>query len=546
MAIPQSTVSTPTPSVGGLPTPPVDYNQGRDIARENQKLKDMSIDPNAAARMNQKTLLEATYTPQELANIPYYGYVAQRDKFKEQTGKNLAPGGSTPEPTASVLRPLEQALRVKQEIGNQPLGEADAFKMAGLDPYINLSQSLKQHSQDIDYKYNSFANVVGRVGEGLRDTYNVALDGYKTASDEYNTEIERMNKIVEKQMDFEQAMKQIEVQHQNAKSLAEWTQKMQQKYTENKQFVPESDYQDAGVFDQVTGDFTPLYIGGGKPTEAPVEFKDGGGRPTRAQPMFADAFQKAEADYFAATGKHIYVGSDYRSTEQQQAIRDKLGYTSNSQPSGYNGLPKAAPPGSSFHNNGLAVDIDENRTNLDEVAPYLAKYGIIGNTLAGDKHHFSMGEMNPDIFKGEAGGGLDQAVVDKYVKAINDGKSTLDKAQEDIKGSTTIPKNQKKAYKQALYDALISGGSEGLTAEVIEKYLPARVADLDAEGVKFTYLARDAEFLVGVAEAIKGMPTDVAIERIKQIVEQNKGGNIDDKGAKVILSLLPKKSAKQA
>ena len=182
----------------------------------------MNIDENSIAGLNQKTLLEATYTPQELAGIPYYKYITQRDAYKDTTGAGLAPGGNIPAPTSSVLRPLEQALRVKQEIGNQPLGESEAFKQAGLDPYATLTQSLQQHSQDIDYRYTSFANVMGEVGGSLRDTYNSALQGYQMASAEYNQELERIDKVVQRQQDYEDQLKLLEVKNGYDKESAQF------------------------------------------------------------------------------------------------------------------------------------------------------------------------------------------------------------------------------------------------------------------------------------------------------------------------------------
>jgi len=123
-----------------------------------------------------------------------------------------------------------------------------------------------------------------------------------------------------------------------------------------------------------------------------------GGKAIQAQPIFGDALQKADADMFAATGSHIQIGENYRTKDQQEAIRKRFGYTSDTQPSGYNGLPMAAPPGTSFHERGLAVDV----SNWKEATPFLEKYGIVGG-LQGDMNHFSMGEMNPEIFSKDNG-----------------------------------------------------------------------------------------------------------------------------------------------
>lgn len=118
-----------------------------------------------------------------------------------------------------------------------------------------------------------------------------------------------------------------------------------------------------------------------------------GGQDIQGKDFFVDAIAQADAEFFAATGQHIKINQDYRSTADQQAIRDRFGYTSNTQASGSGGLALAAQPGHSWHNHGMAVDV----SNWQDAQPYLEKYGIV-NGLKGDMGHFSVGEMNPGIF----------------------------------------------------------------------------------------------------------------------------------------------------
>lgn len=61
-----------------------------------------------------------------------------------------------------------------------------------------------------------------------------------------------------------------------------------------------------------------------------------------------------------------YVVSGYRTIQEQQNIREKLGYTSDSQPSGANGLPMAARPGKSKHEQGLAIDVYGHSWNSND------------------------------------------------------------------------------------------------------------------------------------------------------------------------------------
>lgn len=110
-----------------------------------------------------------------------------------------------------------------------------------------------------------------------------------------------------------------------------------------------------------------------------------GGRNVRGQSYPITALQAADAAFFADTGKHIKVNQDLRSSEYQAALYEKY-------QSGKGG--RAAPPGHSFHEKGLALDV----TNWKEAAPYLKRYGLV-NGLKDDMGHFSVGEMNPDFLK---------------------------------------------------------------------------------------------------------------------------------------------------
>lgn len=107
-----------------------------------------------------------------------------------------------------------------------------------------------------------------------------------------------------------------------------------------------------------------------------------GGREVKAQPYIISSLQKADQEFFAATGRHIQVNDHYRSPQQQAALYAK---------SQRGEIGRAAPPGKSFHEMGLALDI----ANWQDAAPYLKKYGLV-NGLKNDMGHFSFGELNPD------------------------------------------------------------------------------------------------------------------------------------------------------
>jgi hypothetical protein len=91
-------------------------------------------------------------------------------------------------------------------------------------------------------------------------------------------------------------------------------------------------------------------------------------------------FQKADEEYYEATGKHIPVSEHYRTPERQMELYKKLSARG----------ARVAPQGYSFHEVGMAVDVGEG---WRDYKPYLNKYGFI-NGLEGDMGHFSIGEIS--------------------------------------------------------------------------------------------------------------------------------------------------------
>lgn len=104
-----------------------------------------------------------------------------------------------------------------------------------------------------------------------------------------------------------------------------------------------------------------------------------GNKPVQVSSTIKDNLAQADADFFKATGKHLQINEAERSTARQAQL-----YEAYKNGSGI----RAAPPGQSFHEKGLAVDVG----NWKEAEPYLRKYGF-KNNLADDKNHFSIGEF---------------------------------------------------------------------------------------------------------------------------------------------------------
>lgn len=172
---------------------------------------------------------------------------------------------STPKPTNATIGVLEAALKAKSGVGNQPLGESDLFKQAGLNGYAVLAQNLAQHSREMDQKYQSYANLVGETSGAMADVWQKALDGYKAAQDSFNKQAELLTKAKEKADDYQQSLELMNKQNQLQKDTWKWQQDYQAKLAKNSpdfQFISETENQPAGYFNKNTGEFTPLSVGG--------------------------------------------------------------------------------------------------------------------------------------------------------------------------------------------------------------------------------------------------------------------------------------------
>lgn len=122
-------------------------------------------------------------------------------------------------------------------------------------------------------------------------------------------------------------------------------------------------FNQAGTSVSPTGNIQPVQIGG---------------KTIKVDDSIQDRLTQADQAFFEATGKHLSINQSFRTREQQQAIFNRLSKSGG----------RVAPPGSSFHEKGLAIDV----TNWQEAEPFLRRFGFLNN-LADDKGHFSVGEF---------------------------------------------------------------------------------------------------------------------------------------------------------
>ena len=96
----------------------------------------------------------------------------------------------------------------------------------------------------------------------------------------------------------------------------------------------------------------------------------------------ATAVQKATAEYQAVTGKSATITSGVRDYQKQKDLYDAW------IAGGKKGNP-VAPPGTSKHETGMAVDINSDAANYMDQAGILKKYGLV-RPVAGDAPHVEL------------------------------------------------------------------------------------------------------------------------------------------------------------
>lgn len=253
--------------------------------------------------------------------------------------------------------------------------------------------------------------------------------------------------------------------------------------------------------DPVTGKTVPLPkpIGsdsGNLPSEPPATQMVGAKNVT-AQPIFLSALEKADADMFAATGKHIDVNQSFRTSEQQAALYDKLSAKG----------ARVAEPGHSYHERGLAVDV----TNWKEAQPYLEKYGVV-NGLKGDMGHFSMGELNPDIFGGQSS--ADKAASEIMKPFSTATITTYPKKQQD---KIVEILNKKKAEALASGDDMgairASAGGKQVEGTAVESFAKAKNVLSQLGNLESTVMGMDTGPIIGAFKSAN--PYDVDAVKLK-------------------------------
>ena len=168
--------------------------------------------------IHRKSLLEVAYGDSVGQLQEYQDLLAGEANFRET--EEAFQGGA---PSGTKMKVLEDALRNKNDVGIQTLGQSELFKSAGVGGYGALSQSLAQRGLEMQDRYGSFVNQLDRVGGFLSDTHNVVASQYKTLIEESRRAEDQYNAVQGSIAKHEQAMDIMERRYKlqaEAKALA--------------------------------------------------------------------------------------------------------------------------------------------------------------------------------------------------------------------------------------------------------------------------------------------------------------------------------------
>lgn len=215
--------SAPTPSPQPL---------SRDFNREQAVIQKLNINPSQLAMLDPKTLMERTYTQDELKNIPDYNVIQQY----QQTTK----------PTNATMGILEQALRAKSDPGQQALGQSQGMQNAGLQMegvggHAGLFTSLTARANEMRSNFDSFSTGIANTGRGMLAAYQPLAARYKDINDQFNKGMEFIQKLDEAAKAHEYSMDQINQQFENSKKMEAYKFQLEQGNAEGDRTGPSVD-----------------------------------------------------------------------------------------------------------------------------------------------------------------------------------------------------------------------------------------------------------------------------------------------------------------
>lgn len=229
---PQATTPAPTPTTDTAPTGPQ-----RDIEAEKNTLATIGKKPeNEQELLNMAIMTYGDTLPSEFEAIRLkleQAAQAQDQASMTTVGQDLsALGKKANEFSADVtagaaqipgnLKILQDALKMTSGVGAQPLGTSEIFDKANVTGYGALASSLAAHGSEMNQRYESYANLVSKLGAyqygqnaAQAAKAQLALDNYTQLMEEYQFEQTRLDTVAQRAEDWSRQLELLDRQHQN-------------------------------------------------------------------------------------------------------------------------------------------------------------------------------------------------------------------------------------------------------------------------------------------------------------------------------------------